>query len=89
MRVPYKWAYNWDDMAQITIYLEDEVIAMVDHAVKSSGVSKSRWIADAVRARIKTEWPDSIRALAGAWPDFPTREAVRKQSGHDSPREKL
>ncbi len=76
-------------MPQITIYLDDEIAELIDKAVQSAGVSKSRWIADAVRARIKTEWPDSIRALAGAWPDFPTREAIRKQSGHDSPREKL
>ena len=76
-------------MAQITIYLDDEVLKMVDEAVRSSGISKSRWIADAVRARIKKEWPDSVRELAGAWPDFPSAQQIRKRSGDDMAREKL
>jgi hypothetical protein len=76
-------------MAQITIYLDDEVTNLVDQAVRSAGVSKSRWIADAIRSRIRKEWPDSVRALAGAWPEFPTAQQIRKQSGRDTPREKF
>jgi hypothetical protein len=64
-------------MGQITIYLDDETSALVKAGVKASGVSQSQWIAEAVRQRARGEWPASVRALAGAWPDFPTTEEIR------------
>ena len=53
-------------MAQITIYLDDEVLASVNAAVKAAGTSKSQWIAEAIRARASKEWPASIRELIGS-----------------------
>lgn len=76
-------------MAQITIYLEDEVSALVKTAAKAARVSQSRWIADAIRSRVRSEWPASVQALAGAWPDFPSAEEIRKRQGADAPRELL
>ncbi|MBW2428526.1 MAG: ribbon-helix-helix protein, CopG family [Deltaproteobacteria bacterium] len=35
-------------MAQMAIYLEDKLAERLDKAVKASGKSKSRWVADAV-----------------------------------------
>lgn len=74
-------------MAQITIYLDDEVLALVKEATKGAGVSQSQWIADAVRRRIKREWPASVVALAGCWPDFPSAEQIRARAGTDVRRE--
>jgi hypothetical protein len=76
-------------MPQITIYLEDKVSALVKTAAKAARVSQSRWIADAIRARARTEWPKSVAALAGAWPDFPSADQIRKRPGADVPREHL
>jgi hypothetical protein len=76
-------------MAQITIYLDDKVLALVKAATKTGGISQSQWIAEAVRRRVKTEWPESVLALAGAWPDFPMAEEIRKNQGADSSREPL
>lgn len=76
-------------MAQVTIYLDDEVMALVKAATKTSGISQSQWIAEAVRLRVKKEWPDSVLAMAGAWPDFPTAEDIRDVQGADSSRERL
>jgi hypothetical protein len=76
-------------MAQVTIYLDDEVLAIVKAATKNSGMSQSQWIAEAVRLRVKKEWPDSVIAMAGAWPDFPTAKEIRESQGPDSPRERL
>jgi hypothetical protein len=76
-------------MAQITIYLDDEVMALVKGATKATGVSQSQWIADAIRLRMKREWPDSVRALAGAWPDFPTVDEIRDREAADVPRAEL
>ncbi len=74
---------------QVTIYLEDEVLDLVKTGAKDSGASQSKWIADAIRLRIGQEWPASIRALAGAWDDFPTAEEIRHSQGSDSVRESL
>jgi predicted transcriptional regulator len=74
-------------VAQITIYLDDEVLALVEAAAKASGISQSRWIAEAVRLRVKKEWPRSVLAMAGAWPDFPTAEEIRGSQDPDSSRE--
>jgi hypothetical protein len=76
-------------MAQMTVYLDDEVLALVNRAVQAAGVSKSHWVADAIRARARQEWPESVRSLAGAWPDFPTLEEIRRSTSADAPREEL
>jgi hypothetical protein len=38
-------------------------------------------------AQTASQWPLEIRALAGAWQDFPIAEALRKTEGQDIPRE--
>lgn len=76
-------------MAQITIYLDDDSLAQVKAAANARKISQSQWIADAIRLRMNREWPDSVRALAGAWPDFPNPEEIRESSGADVTRERL
>lgn len=76
-------------MAQVTIYLDDDVLALLNSATDGAGVSKSRWIADAIRLRVRKEWPASVVALAGAWRDLPSAEEIRALQGTDSTRESL
>lgn len=76
-------------MPQVTIYLDDKLLTIVNSAVKAAGVSKSQWIAAAIRARAAKEWPESVRSLPGSWPDFPTAEEIRKRRAKDVPRERL
>ncbi len=71
-------------MAQITIYLDDEVLNQVRKATQSAGVSRSKWIAEAIQLRMRTEWTDSVRALAGSWMDFPTAEEIRAKHAHNT-----
>ncbi|MFB6259557.1 MAG: CopG family transcriptional regulator, partial [Thiohalorhabdaceae bacterium] len=42
-----------------------------------------------VKEEMRTEWPASVRQLAGAWPDFPETGELREGTGEDSPRETL
>jgi hypothetical protein len=35
------------------------------------------------------QWPASVRALAGGWPDFPTAEEIRKRHADNARRERL
>jgi hypothetical protein len=76
-------------MGQITIYLDDETDALLRAAVKASGASQSKWVADAVRSRVRNEWPEAVRALAGAWPDLPSAAEIRLRRATDAARERL
>ncbi len=58
-------------MGQITIDLDDETEARLKASAKSKGLPVSRWVAELVRERTATGWPEEVHQLAGAWPDFP------------------
>ncbi|SDL23614.1 hypothetical protein SAMN05192555_103152 [Franzmannia pantelleriensis] len=66
-------------MPQITLYLDADTEAMVNAQAKASGQSKSRWVAELIRRHAHDQWPDSCRALAGKFPDFPLREDAPAQ----------
>jgi predicted transcriptional regulator len=61
-------------MPQITLYLDDATLALVDRAAKANGLSKSRWVAEIIRKYVDHEWPQDCLALAGRFADFPLRE---------------
>lgn len=72
-------------MTQITLYLDEETETLVTQAAKAKGLSKSRWVAEAIRHYARGTWPEKCLALAGAFPDFPTREPLPGQA-EDLPR---
>jgi len=76
-------------MSQVTIYLDEQTEERMDRAVKEAGVSRSRWIANLIRQKTASEWPDSVRRLAGSWRNFPEVEEIRKGLGEDVPRKRL
>ena len=76
-------------MGQVTIYLDDETEKTVRAAAESDGVSLSKWIARRVHKGARAEWPASVRELAGAWPDLPSAEQIRRPSSKDVARGRL
>ena len=76
-------------MAQVTIYLDDAAERRVKAAARKAGVSVSRWVADLVENRTRTDWPAEARELAGAWPDFPDLREIRLSTGKDKLRVRL
>ena len=76
-------------MGQITIYLDAETEKQLNNVIKNGGISKSRWIADVIKEKVATSWPENIIALAGAWSDIPTAEEIRQGFGKDVEREPL
>lgn len=76
-------------MKRITVYLDDIASAQVTAAARAARVSRSQWIAEAIRLRIGRDWPASVRELAGAWPDFPTAEEIRRKQAGNARRERL
>ncbi len=77
-------------MGQGTIYLDDESEKRLKSAAKAAGIPVSRWVAQIVREKTRTVWPESVRQLAGAWSDdFPELEDIRRNEREDSTRETL
>ena len=76
-------------MAQITLYLDADTEVKLRQAAKAAGVSQSRWVAELIRERTASEWPESVARLAGAWTDFPTAEEIRAGLGSDARRRRL
>lgn len=73
-------------MAQVTIYLNDAAERRLKAAARKSRVSVSRWVADLVESRTRSDWPQELRGLAGAWGDFAGLDELRQGTGKDLPR---
>ena len=52
-------------------------------------MSISRWIADQVLKSLENTWPPGVLEAAGAFPDFPAVEDLRKGYGEDASRESV
>ncbi|MCK4604979.1 MAG: CopG family transcriptional regulator [Deltaproteobacteria bacterium] len=78
-------------MGQVTIYLENEIENKLKTAAKTSNLSVSKWVANIIREKISTEWPQDVVKLAGSWEkkDFPSLEEIRSTQGVDVKREGL
>ena len=77
-------------MAQVTIYLDEEAEARMRRAAEEAGLSRSRWIAELIREKTASRWPESFRRLIGTWgDDFPEVEEIRQGLGEDVERERL
>lgn len=76
-------------MAQITIYLPDDLESKARKAAKTKGKSVSRWIADQVVHSLADTWPKGVLDAAGALPEFPALPEIRRRHGHDAPRESI
>jgi hypothetical protein len=76
-------------MAQVTIYLADEVEAQARKAAKIRGTSLGRWIAEQVAEKVKNTWPPEVLAAIGSFPDFPELKSIRSGYGKDAARERL
>ena len=76
-------------MAQVTIYVDETTERRMRAAAAEAGLSLSKWISQLIREKTRDEWPDSVKAMAGAWPDLPTVEKVRPKGDTDHARETL
>ncbi|MFM7201890.1 MAG: CopG family transcriptional regulator [Myxococcota bacterium] len=79
-------------MAQVTVYIEDELESRMRAAAQAANLSHSRWLANLIRERLAVQWPHDVAALAGAWrdsDDFPEAETLRANLGTDAAREHL
>jgi hypothetical protein len=78
------WGKN---MGQVTIYLDEKTEQKMLASVKSSGMSKSKWIAQLIEQSTNTQWPLEVKENHVTWDDFPTLEDIRSVDTNDTPRE--
>jgi hypothetical protein len=76
-------------MAQVTIYLADDLEAQARKAAESSGTSLGRWIAEQVSLKVKSSWPPEVLGAIGSFPDFPEQAELRRGYGKDTRRDSL
>jgi predicted transcriptional regulator len=80
-------------MAQMAIYIDNQLAERLEKAVKASGKSKSKWVAEAIKRSLQDEWPEGFFELAGKWKDDVGPEEIlnriRKGIGAHDKRESL
>jgi hypothetical protein len=76
-------------MGQVTIYLNSDTEKKARAAARAERVSLSKWVAGRIERGTRSEWPEQVRRLAGAWPDMPTVEQIRAKYGKDVKRSRL
>ncbi len=74
-------------MAQVTIYIANELESQVKAMATSLNISISKFISTTLEQKMQNEWSHSSRELAGSWNDFPTLQEIRDNEGKDTPRE--
>ncbi|MBI3181807.1 MAG: ribbon-helix-helix protein, CopG family [Myxococcales bacterium] len=56
-------------MAQLAIYIDDALSRRLDAAARRAGMSRSRFVVEAVRKQLEDELPESFFAVLGTWED--------------------
>ena len=72
-------------MSQVTVYLDDEAENLLRQSAQAAGLSNSKWITQLIKKHARQEWPSELKALAGAFSDFPLRDNDLQQH-IDTPR---
>lgn len=54
-------------MAQVTIYMDNNLEEKVKKMAQATGVSISKFIATILEQKVKTNWDESIKELSGSW----------------------
>lgn len=75
-------------MPQLSLYLPDELMTQLRARAEQAHLSLSAFVTEVLERELEEAWPEAVADLAGAWPDFPTREDLPPQPD-DPPREPL
>ena len=80
-------------MAQLHLYLPDEIAAEVKHRAKARGMTVSAYLAEIVRSQMTDQWPkDFFTNVVGGWsgdvqrpeqPPLDEREDFDVPDGHE------
>lgn len=63
-------------MPQLAIYIDDALSTKLNKAIRDSGKSRSKWVAELIKAKLEDEWPEGFFELAGSWGGEDTSEEI-------------
>jgi hypothetical protein len=76
-------------MAQITIYINNDLESKVKEIAAAQETSISKYISTVIERNINNNWNPKIKKLAGSWSDFPSIEEIRNNNNLDAQREEF
>ena len=76
-------------MAQVTIYISNDLESKVKEIASSQETSISKYISTVIERSISNNWNPKIKNLPGSWSDFPTIEEIRSNNTQDLKREEF
>lgn len=56
-------------MAQLALYVEDDLLKRLDRAAKQAGVSRSRFVARVLAQQLEERLPETFFEVLGSWED--------------------
>ena len=74
-------------MAQVTIYIPNDLESKIKAMSSSLNISISKFISTVLEQKVQNEWTSDSKKLAGSWNDFPTLEEIRANQAEDIQRE--
>ena len=74
-------------MAQVTIYMNNELESKIKSTANSLNISISRFISTVLEQKVQKEWDPSTKKMAGSWGNFPDLEEIRDHKSNDTQRE--
>jgi len=76
-------------MAQVTIYIDNNLEENIKKLAKNTGESISKFISKILEQNISSRWDSDIKNLSGSWSDFPTIEYTENIQVKDTKREEF
>ena len=76
-------------MAQVTIYMDNNLEQKIKQMAKDAGVSISKFISNTLEKNTSDSWHNDTKNLKGAWDDFPNLETIRDTNFSDIKREEF
>ncbi len=76
-------------MAQVTIYMDNQLESKIKELASSTGVSISKFISKILEKKITNSWSDEVKELSGQWNDFSSLEEIRDTKAQDTQREEF
>jgi hypothetical protein len=71
----------------LILEIDNHLADRLNEAAQNAGLPPAEWIKQLIENHTTPAWPDSVKALVGAWRDEPWPEDRCSPSGQDVPRE--
>ena len=76
-------------MPQISLYIDEKTLKMVENAAQRQHVSISKWVAEQIKTKVEPAYPLSFESLFGSISDTSFIEPKDLSFGSDTKREGL